>query len=227
MPQLRAEITITEGLQHENVVMLREAIEEEFCIHLVLELYEGGTLRDAWAADGPVKGEGQIVAVVRQLFCALAYLLRQLIAHRDVKMENMVLTASGQLKLLDFGCARQLTSGERLHDVVGSIPLLAPEVLATAWDKSGCTTYGIACDVWAGGVVAFALLGGYLPFGAPPRTELKQVCEGIVSGSVDFTQYWWPSRSSAAHRFVDCLLVKEQERPTAEGLLRSSWLQPA
>jgi len=76
--------------------------------------------------------------------------------HRDIKPENIILTPSGRIKLLDFGTAKDLTRRSVSNTVIGSRPYMAPEQIL---GKSR-----LASDVWALGVILYALATECLPF---------------------------------------------------------------
>jgi serine/threonine protein kinase len=91
-----------------------------------------------------------------ELLDILAYAHEKRIMHRDIKPENIIITSSGTSKLLDFGTGKDLTLRTTSSTVVGSRPYMAPEQIA---GKSS-----IASDVWALGVLLYALATGLLPF---------------------------------------------------------------
>jgi len=76
--------------------------------------------------------------------------------HRDIKPENIIITPTGDLKLLDFGTSKDLSRGSISSTVIGSRPYMAPEQIM---GKSR-----IASDVWALGVVLYSLATEFLPF---------------------------------------------------------------
>merc|ERR550514_965887 len=109
-------------------------------------------------------------AEARNFFCmmldGLAYCHLAGVAHRDLKLENVLLNEAGALKLIDFGLSHvypRLADGvsvdrsKPLRDVCGSKSYAAPEVLASkGYD-------GFAADMWSIGVCLFAMLSGFFP----------------------------------------------------------------
>ena len=106
-----------------------------------------------------------------ELLKALAYLHDQQIAHRDVKLENILVIVSqlkpDVLKVSDFGLARICSRVAGCETLVGSKDYLAPEVR----EKK----YGYACDLWSLGVVAYAMLTALSPYAddADNRARLR------------------------------------------------------
>jgi serine/threonine protein kinase len=82
------------------------------------------------------------------------------IIHRDIKLENILVTSQGddaQLKISDFGLSKILGPGETCKDPFGTMSYVAPEVLLSK-------PYNKACDIWSMGVVVYVLLSGLMPF---------------------------------------------------------------
>ncbi|KAL1764088.1 sperm motility kinase W, partial [Sigmodon hispidus] len=86
------------------------------------------------------------------------YLHQRHIAHRDIKLENILIDRAGKVKLCDFGLAIQFTEGQMLEEVCGSLLYEAPEILARKpYD-------GLAVDMWSLGVVLYVLVTGEFPY---------------------------------------------------------------
>ena len=97
---------------------------------------------------------------VASIACGLSYLNSLNVIHRDLKLENVMLTSEGQVKLIDFGCARildPLVSNGRAFTFLGTPEYMAPESIR----MEGYTTLS---DWWALGVLIFELLVGTSPF---------------------------------------------------------------
>lgn len=91
---------------------------------------------------------------------------------------------------------------------------MAPEILMKR-------PYGVKCDVWSAGVLAFVLMGGYQPFHGKNDDEVKNL---IVKGDFNFEDKYWNHISDAAKDFIhDLLVVDPDERVEAEDLMSHSW----
>jgi serine/threonine protein kinase len=87
--------------------------------------------------------------------------------HRDIKPENIIITPSGSVKLLDFGTGKDLTRRSISNTMIGSRPYMAPEQIM---GKSR-----IAGDVWALGVILYALATECLPFYDDNEKQLMDI----------------------------------------------------
>merc|ERR1712190_120254 len=92
-----------------------------------------------------------------------------LVAHRDLKLENMLLSSSGQLKVADFGVAKHVEPPDReLRELCGTPSHMAPEVLK----ENGYAAW--PADIWSTGVALHTMLCGAAPFKGETVQELKQ-----------------------------------------------------
>ena len=99
--------------------------------------------------------------ILAQLALALGYLHQKNVLHRDLKLENILLTEDGYIKLIDFGISKVMEGGKpgksRTYTVRGTPEYMAPEILG----KDG---YSFPVDWWAFGTIAYELLCGQPPF---------------------------------------------------------------
>lgn len=125
---------------------------------LVMELVEGGTLRELLTERGPMPPHA-VVAALRPLLGGLAAAHRVGLVHRDVKPENVLISDEGEVKIADFGLVRAVAeAGITSRSVIlGTAAYLSPEQVrdGTADSRS---------DVYAAGILTFELLTGSIPF---------------------------------------------------------------
>jgi serine/threonine-protein kinase len=136
--------------------------------YLAMELVQGRSLRD-WAQEGRPLEPARVLDLAQQLCGALSHLHAQGVVHRDLKPENVLVTSTGQAKLLDFGIAL-LQSARRITWTGRSSPLGTPDYMAPEQlqgERGDART-----DVYALGTILYELLAGCLPFEAPNLAAL-------------------------------------------------------
>ncbi|XP_061155249.1 ribosomal protein S6 kinase-related protein isoform X1 [Syngnathus typhle] len=106
--------------------------------------------------------EDTVRVFAAELGSALGFLHDFGVIHRDVKMENILLTDNGHLRLADFGLSRRLERGGRAFTICGTIQYMAPEVLSGG-------PYNHAADWWSLGILLFSLATGKFPL--PPEPD--------------------------------------------------------
>jgi serine/threonine protein kinase len=155
-------------LSHPGIVAVHDQGRHRGTVFLVLELVEGGTLRDVIREQVRL-APATALTVVEQILAALRTAHRQGMVHRDVKPENVLVSRSGQLKVADFGLVAAAwdgaadgsldTGGSTSDDLIlGTAAYLAPEQV-----EHGRTDE--RSDVYAAGIVLFELLTGAPPHG--------------------------------------------------------------
>jgi len=125
---------------------------------LVMELVDGGTLRELLAERGPMPPHA-VAAVLRPVLGGLAAAHRAGLVHRDVKPENVLISDEGDVKIVDFGLVRAVAEAgiTSTSVILGTAAYLSPEQVrdGNASPRS---------DVYAAGIVAYELLTGQTPF---------------------------------------------------------------
>lgn len=174
LARFRREAQVTSRLNHPNILRLIDWGEEPQYAYLVLELIEGGTLRDRMTGQ-PIAPE-EVWDALAPICSALNCAHQMGIVHRDLKPENLMVTGTGLLKITDFGLAFTVDK-ERLTAsgaVMGTPAYMPPEQI------QGMEPHP-AMDQYSLGVVAYELLTGKLPFSNP---EIVQLIFQVLSDPV-------------------------------------------
>jgi len=204
---------------HRNVVNLEDIVEDETCVHLVMEYCRGGDLMK-YVVRCSHFSEKVASYLFRQMLVGVAHCHARGVVHRDLKPENFLFASTegkAELKIADFGLATIIDEPEaEIVDGVGSAFFIAPEVLQRR--------YTSACDVWSLGVNLYLLLSGTVPFGAD-ATKATEVYKAIRSEPLTFSGPAWGAISPLARELVAGLLEKQPfRRYTLAQALAHPWV---
>ena len=203
-------------LRHANVVRLYTAFYFEGQIHIIMALVNGFSLSEHLRISPQVPEDilGRMVYFVLQ---GLLYLRRNHFLHRDLKPTNILLSHEGEVKIADFGMARQLSaSTEQAKSFLGTICYMAPERL-------NCRSYSFKSDVWSLGMIVYQCAVGQFPFPGDPNKlefwELKHFLTDDISVSLP------DGYSRDLFSFIsECLRVDEAGRAAVEDLAVHPWV---
>lgn len=173
---------------HKHIAKLEEYFETINNIYLVFDYVEGIDLfglmesRDFFPLE-----EKETRRLMKQITDSLIFCHNQGVAHRDVKLDNIIVDWSGNTKLIDFGLAS--IDEETCSDFVGSPEYVAPEIIQQVPHS------GYLADVYSLGMVFYCLLFGQFPF--VPEYRLQLVSMGLEHPPIE-----WPDRSANFPTFV-------------------------
>ena len=211
------EIRVLKRLTHPNVVRLFDVVETASRIFCVMEFADGGSVLDHVRARRHLD-ENTAASFTAQIADALDYCHRNWIAHRDVKLENLLLDKNKRrVMLVDFGLSAVFQPGKKLTVHCGSPSYAAPEIVSRKpYD-------GPPVDVWSMGVVAFAMVAGYLPFHAK-NSDKRELCRKIVRGTYTAPE----SASDDFKEFAGIVLRVDPERRATLARCRDArWIRNA
>ena len=209
--RLLQEARLASRLNHPNIATIYEVDESEDAPYIAMELVEGESLRDTIRHGAlPIS---KTIEVARQVGAALEQAHQAGILHRDIKPGNVMVTADGQVKVLDFGLA-MLTGHEKgldedeqdflsrtatHHTTSGTVPYMAPEVLRG--EKPDERT-----DIFAFGVLLYECLTAKRPFeGKSPLDVCLSILQSAPAPLVDLA----PESAPAWQPFLDRCLAKD------------------
>ncbi|MFO0932765.1 MAG: serine/threonine-protein kinase [Planctomycetota bacterium] len=165
--RLKAEAAMLASLDHPNIVRALDAGESNGFPYVVMELVEGETLRDRLRREGRLP-EDEALRITRGLADALERARRMGVVHRDVKPGNILMSRSGQPKLMDLGLAKgPIDLGLTQHGAtVGTPQYISPE---QALDPRKADTRS---DIYSLGATLYAMLAGQPPFDGATLAEI-------------------------------------------------------
>jgi serine/threonine-protein kinase len=169
------EARIQASLQHQNIATLYDFMEFQGQPCIVMEYIDGQTLCDRVRPYGALH-PAEALHIFAAVADAIGYIHGHGIIHRDIKSNNIKISTTGQVKLLDFGIAKgNMSPGlTETGSVVGTLEYISPEQLATGHADP-------RSDIWALGVLLYEMTTGRVPFEAQ---TLGALCDMI--GRADY-----------------------------------------
>jgi serine/threonine protein kinase/CheY-like chemotaxis protein len=147
-------------LEHPNIVRGIDVGEVDKAYYLAMEFIEGKSMDDIVDAEGPFT-LSRAVGVMRQLFEALRYIHERRVIHRDIKPTNILITPTGQVKVVDLGLTRHVDQPQTVTEVgvtVGTAGFMPPEAIFET------EPLDIRSDIYSTGATIYYMLTGELPF---------------------------------------------------------------
>ncbi|KAI3355526.1 hypothetical protein L3Q82_017904 [Scortum barcoo] len=204
-----------------RVVNLHQVYEMSSEMVLVLEFAAGGEIFNQCVSDREDEAfsEEDVKRLMRQILEGVSFLHQNNVVHLDLKPQNILLTSSsplGDIKIVDFGLSRMVSSHQELREIMGTPEYVAPEIL-------NYEPISTATDMWSIGVLAYVMLTGISPFLGEDKQETFL---NISQLNVSYTEEELQQLDQAALCFIQSLLRKQpQERATAEQCLKHPWLR--
>ncbi|KAG0208356.1 serine/threonine-protein kinase KIN2 [Mortierella sp. GBA30] len=205
------EASIMMVLHHPYIVSLYEVMVLPHHYYMVLEHVDGGQMLDYIISHGKLK-EKHARKFARQIASALDYCHRNSIVHRDLKIENILISKSGNIKIIDFGLSNLYSPRSHLSTFCGSLYFAAPELL------NAKVYTGPEVDVWSFGIVLYVLVCGKVPFDDQSMPALHAK---IKRGFVEYPA--WLS-NDCRHLLSRMLVTVPSQRATMAEVIAHPWM---
>ena len=203
--RFRREAQAVAMLSHSSIVQVYDIVEVDGIDHLVMEFVEGKPL-SALLQQGPLSAP-KVIRLAKEVCAGLAEAHSKGIVHRDLKSENVILTRTGQAKILDFGLAKQLWDPDPGLSVVGAV---VGTYRSMSPEQAQGHVVDHRTDLFSFGILLYEAATGKSPFQGPsalatlaklvtqqhqPAKELAPEIGDELSGLID-----WLLQKSPAQR---------------------------
>ena len=216
------EIDILKKLSHPNIVKIFEFYITKAHYYIVTEYCKDGEL---FSYIKNKYSERQLAVLFYQIFSGLWYLHDHKILHRDIKLENIMISgkekdqSTGEelfwIKIIDFGTAKIFEKNKKEKDVVGSSYYIAPEVLKQNYNEK--------CDTWSVGIILYMALVGKAPFDGKDDDE---IIHKIAKANYNNKDSKLLNHSSEVRDLLSKLLEKDiNKRFSAKEALEHPWFE--
>ncbi|CAG8637323.1 3597_t:CDS:2, partial [Paraglomus occultum] len=214
---LKNEVSLMKMNKHANIVECLACYSTKEAVWVVMECMDV-SLADLilMHSDGPRFTESQISTVAHSILQALVHLHKGHCIHRDVRSDNILLDADGNIKLADFGHAIKLAdANDRRNSVVGTTSWMAPEVIRAS-------QYDTKVDIWSLGVVLVEMAEGNPPYSEHPPLKALALIAKYGIPPLNNPEKW-------TAKFKDfialCTEMDSNERKTGQELLTHAFLE--
>lgn len=205
------EAAIVTLLDHPYICAMRDVVRTTYHWYMLFEYVNGGQMLDYIISHGRLK-EKQARKFSRQIASALDYCHRNSIVHRDLKIENILISKTGDIKIIDFGLSNLFAPQSHLKTFCGSLYFAAPELLqAKAYT-------GPEVDVWSFGIVLYVLVCGKVPFDDQSMPALHAK---IKKGLVDYPNWLSPECKNLISRM---LVTDPKQRASLQEIMNHQWM---
>ena len=220
--EIKNEINILKSLSHPNIVKIYEFFDTAVDYYIVTEYCKKGELFDY---INNKYSERQLAVLFYQVFSGLCYLHEKKILHRDLKLENLMISEiekdinTGEeyfwMKIIDFGTAKIFERKKKEKEIIGSSYYIAPEVLKKNYNEK--------CDTWSVGVILYMTLTGVPPFDG--ETD-EDIIHRIKIGKYSKTNKRFLEHSPEVIDLVNSLLERNiDKRLSAKQALEHQWFK--
>jgi tRNA A-37 threonylcarbamoyl transferase component Bud32 len=213
------EIEILKRINHINIAKLYDVIITDKQILILQELVHGISLREYYNNEirnqkGISEHKSNIFKkIFRQIFDAMNYIHKKNMAHRDIKLENILMTNNYEIKIIDFGFGMYNPQNKLQNFFCGTPNYMPPEI---AFKKP---YIGYKADLWSLGVLVYKIFCADFPFKGKNEKELYK---SIEKGKFKFPKY---TTDYARKIILNMIVLNPNKRMTCEEVLKSDWLR--
>lgn len=208
---IQTEVTLLARMKHPNIGEFYRLIEDHKRLFMVMQLCGSLTLNHFCREfTGKRLNEEQSYAVFTQIVKGVKYMHENNVAHRDLKLTNILIDEHYIVKIIDFGFACEAKEKHKMY--CGTPSYMAPEIV----EKK--SYYPKPVDIWSMGVILYKLLSGDYAFGAEDEPNLKK---NIVNIKLNWPIYF-SSRCKAL--ITACFEYDPAKRITIEEIEQHPWM---
>ena len=213
------EIEILKRINHNNIAKLYDVITTDKQILILQELVIGISLREYYNNEirnqkGISEHKSNIFKkIFKQIFDAMNYIHKKNIAHRDIKLENILMTKNYEIKIIDFGFGMYNPENKLQNFFCGTPNYMAPEI---AFKRP---YNGQKADLWSLGVLVYKLFCADFPFKGKNEKELYKSIERGKFRVANYTPEY------VKKIIVGMIVLNPNKRMSCESVLKSEWLR--
>ena len=210
---LLREIEILQKLDHPNIVKLFDTIDSKKYFHLIMEYINGSSLYNyIKSKKNNTLDEQEAKRIFKQILSGIEYCHSLSVAHRDIKFDNVLIDNKNNVKIIDFGFASLDSYEQKTRLFCGTPSYMAPEIVKR---KDYCA---VNADVWALGILLYAMLCGRMPF---KGFNDKELYRKIEKGSFALPGHFQEGLKRLINSMLD---LNPRKRPSIKVIKENEWI---
>ena len=150
-------------MSHPNIIKVTDLIDEGDTVAFVMEYIEGETLKEYLERKGKLSDD-EIKNLFSQMLDAVGYVHEQNLVHRDIKPSNFMITPKGQIKLLDFGIAKNTDTNSADYTQTGTTQNMGTPMYMSPEQVKSTKDVTLQSDIYSLGVVLWQMVMGKKPY---------------------------------------------------------------
>ena len=200
-------------MSHPNIIKVTDLIDDGDTVAFVMEHIEGETLKEHLERKGKLSDE-EIKTIFSQMLEAVGYVHEQNLVHRDIKPSNFMITSKGQIKLLDFGIAKNTDSQSTDYTQTGTMQNMGTPMYMSPEQIKSTKDVTLQSDIYSLGVVLWQIVMGKKPYDTN-TTSTFELQMKIVQDELPSTNKFWDSIIKKAtakdigKRFNNCMELRQ------------------
>lgn len=204
--------------RHPSIPTIWDILESPQYYYIVMEEISNGDLL-SYVNRTEYFSETEIFHLFSQIVDIISFFHQNLMAHRDIKLENFLITTTKEIKIIDFGFTKSIPESQLIQDSSGTLHYAAPELI------SGGPNNPYKTDIWSMGVILYTFMYHRLPFRAAKGDNTNETLKHLIRSG----QYSKPipvngPRSKELVTLLDSILqVDPAKRATLSDIKSSEW----
>lgn len=199
-------------LNHVNILRLLDFFSDDKLVYMIMDYCSMGDLHNVISQHGKI-AENQARTIFSQIASGVDYLHKMGIAHRDLKLENILMDENMCPRICDFGFSKSANAEDNLMSTKCGSPIYtAPEIITQAQYD------GLQADMWSLGVILYVMLVGKIPWDA---TNEKNLFFQIITAKYHIPETVSPS---ACRLIAELMTPQPEMRITSQEVLSHPWL---
>jgi serine/threonine-protein kinase len=201
-------------MSHPNIIKVTDLIDDGDTVAFVMEHIEGETLKEYLDRKGKLSDE-DIKTIFAQILEAVGYVHEQNLVHRDIKPSNFMITPKGQIKLLDFGIAKNTDTQSSDYTQTGTSQNMGTPMYMSPEQIKSTKDVTLQSDIYSLGVVLWQMVMGKKPYDTN-TTSTFELQMKIVQDELPSTNKFWDSIIQKAtskdtlNRYNTCFEIKKE-----------------